>query len=153
MSRAARLVLILIGAVIVGAVGVVVLLVIVATTYTPPATGRTSPTTAPRVETPAPTPSPTAAPSRPRASSSEYLACRDFTALANEAGKGLLTDREIRDRLRDVYDTAAAEPSTVSLLAETLLRMTTQGETGSPAYGDTIGTLLRECIAVADSRR
>lgn len=111
----------------------------------------TAPTHSPSVSTgtvhktmvPAPKPTPT----RPEADGSAILACTHFRNVINDAIKGVLTDEELRAKIKQVYDTASvSENAGIPDGAQALLAAATSGN--PDAFNAAASTFDSACNAV-----
>lgn len=78
-----------------------------ATHSAPPATPTPTPTPVAPKPTPTPVaPKPAPAPAKPKADASAELGCTHFRNIMGDVSAGILTDAELRTKIKEVYDTA-----------------------------------------------
>ncbi len=69
-------------------------------------------------------------PDKPKSDASAQFACRDFVNAVTETQKGLLTEGELREKIKGVYANARlADDLTIRSAAEAMLREITAGTT------------------------
>lgn len=83
------------------------------------------------------------------ADSSAVLACRDFRSVVRDAQAGVLTDTELRDKLKGVEDTASVseEPGVASSAREMLAAATAGNTEALAAAGDGMAEACRAADA------
>jgi hypothetical protein len=87
------------------------------------------------------------APAAPKADGSAQLACVHFRNVINDALKGILTDDELRAKIKQVYDTASVSENTgIPDGAQALLAAATSGD--ADAFNAAAIALDSACTAV-----
>lgn len=66
-------------------------------------------------------------------SSDSMLACSHFRSVAYDASEGLLTDAELREKLKEVYDDSIIASPRVQKAAQRMLREATAGNLSAGA--------------------
>ena len=83
------------------------------------------------------------------ATTESILACSTFQGVAGDYSQGLMTDREMRQKMKQVYDEANIASSDVRQNALIALRAATQGN--EARFSDAVISLAESCNAAADA--
>lgn len=93
------------------------------------------------------TPVPTRTTPEPEADASARVACDHWRNIVSDISKGLLTDEEIRTKVKEVYDSAWVSDSPgIAENAEALLRSVTMDD--GEAFMEAIGDFTAACLDV-----
>lgn len=83
----------------------------------------------------------------PKSDSSDYFGgletCREFVRVANAASQGILTDTEIRDKLKPVQSRGSTAEPEIRAASTRLLATLTQGQ--GPEFSKAIEDLITAC--------
>jgi hypothetical protein len=82
---------------------------------------------------------------------SAFLACRSFRDLASQVSDGVLTEREVRDKLREVYDDARISETTgIAQSAKKMLRVITEQGYEAPELAAAVRSMSRACTKAGE---